>query len=79
MLAHRDGHGSELVCSEPECLVGGHSRDSIQKRVPARLGRFIPDMRRMNETAADVGGTTPASLAREILPSLTRAASLPKR
>ena len=43
------------------------------------FGAFYTDMRRMNETAADVGGTTPASLAREILPYLTRAASLPKR
>jgi hypothetical protein len=42
ILTHRDGHGSELVCPEPECLVGGHNRDSIQKRAPVPLGRFIP-------------------------------------
>jgi hypothetical protein len=27
MITHRDGHGSELVCSEPECPVGGHNRN----------------------------------------------------
>jgi hypothetical protein len=42
ILTHRDGHGSEPACSEPECLVGGHNRDSIQKRAPGLLGRFIP-------------------------------------
>jgi hypothetical protein len=35
---HRDGHGSELACSEPRCLVGGRNRDSIQKRAPVPLG-----------------------------------------
>jgi len=40
ILTHRDGHGSEMVCSVPECLVGGHNRDSIQKRAPAPLGRL---------------------------------------
>jgi hypothetical protein len=38
ILTHRDGHGSDLVCSEPECLVVGQNRDSIQKRAPAPLG-----------------------------------------
>jgi len=31
-------HGSELVCAEPECLAGGHNRDSIQKRALTPLG-----------------------------------------
>jgi hypothetical protein len=42
ILTHRDGPGSELICLGPEYLVGGHSRDSIQKRAPGLLGRFIP-------------------------------------
>ena len=42
ILTHRDGHGSELVCAEQESLVGGHNRDSIQKRALTPLGHFIP-------------------------------------
>ena len=34
--------GHTMVYAEPECLVGGHNRDSIQKRAPEPLGDFIP-------------------------------------
>jgi len=35
MLTHRDGHGSELVSSEPEYPVAGHNRNSTRRRAPA--------------------------------------------
>ena len=67
-MTHRDGRGSELLCSELECWWGGHNRDSIQKRAPKTFETFYTDIRRMSETTNE----TAAEAEDRLLPARLR-------
>jgi hypothetical protein len=67
ILTQRDGYGSELACSEPECLVGGNNRDSIQKRAPS-FWAFYADMRNLNETTNETTQPYGPMIGFDVLP-----------